>query len=107
MSVVEIEQRRSRHAQGKHRKLSKREREKHKQALAHKRKQRLDALPATLQDGQVLTFFEWCALNRIGERTGRRLLASGNGPVVTQLTEKRIGITIRANREWQQARERA
>ena len=57
-------------------------------------------------DDQVLTFVEWCSLNRIGERTGRRLLATGKGPVVTQLTEKRIGITIRANRAWQKSRAR-
>jgi hypothetical protein len=30
----------------------------------------------------LLRFLEWCRLNRISERTGRRLLASGNGPVI-------------------------
>jgi hypothetical protein len=67
----------------------------------------LDAPLALQNDAQVLTFREWCQLNRISERTGRRILASGDGPVVTQLSEKRIGITIRSNREWQEARERA
>jgi hypothetical protein len=62
---------------------------------------------APLLDDRCLTFREWCQLNSIGERTGRRILASGNGPVVTQLTTKRIGITVRANREWQAARARA
>jgi hypothetical protein len=56
---------------------------------------------------QVLTFAEWCALNRISERTGRRILAGGNGPTVTELSAKRIGITIEANRRWQASRERA
>jgi hypothetical protein len=56
---------------------------------------------------QVLTFAEWCALNRISERTGRRILAGGNGPTVTELSAKRIGITIEANRRWQATRERA
>jgi hypothetical protein len=59
-----------------------------------------------LLDDRCLTFREWCQLNGIGERTGRRILKSGNGPVVTQLTEKRIGITVRANRAWQASRER-
>jgi hypothetical protein len=62
---------------------------------------------APLQDDRCLTFREWCQLNSLGERTGRRILASGNGPTVTQLTDKRIGITVRANREWQASRARA
>jgi hypothetical protein len=61
---------------------------------------------APLLDDRCLTFREWCQLNGIGERTGRRILASGNGPTVTQLTDKRIGITVRANREWQASRAR-
>ena len=64
-------------------------------------------LPPALLDDRCLTFREWCQLNSIGQRTGRRILASGNGPVMTQLSERRIGITVRANREWQQSRERA
>ena len=54
-----------------------------------------------------MTFREWCRLNGIGERTGRRILASGNGPVVTQLTEKEDGVTVANNRRWQEARARA
>jgi hypothetical protein len=98
MSLLEIEQRRSRRAQRKH----------HKQ---HKRKQKrrspLDAPLATANDAQVLTFFEWCKLNRIGERTGRRILKGGDGPAVVQLSARRIGITVGANRAWQAARARA
>jgi len=41
----------------------------------------------SLDDDRVLTFNEWCALNGIGKRTGRRIIRSGNGPVVTQLSE--------------------
>ena len=57
-------------------------------------------------DNQVLTFHEWCQLNRISERTGRRILKSGGGPKVVQLSEKRIGITIGANRAWQEQQAR-
>jgi hypothetical protein len=67
----------------------------------------LPPLPAVLNDAQVLRFKEWCGLNRISERTGRRLLASGNGPVTTRLSAKLIGITVHANRKWQASRERA
>ena len=60
----------------------------------------------SLDDDRVLTFNEWCALNGIGQRTGRRIIRSGNGPVVTQLSERRIGITVGNNRRWQTARAR-
>jgi len=61
----------------------------------------------SLDDDRVLTFNEWCALNGIGKRTGRRILTSGGGPVVTQLSERRIGITVGNNRRWQEARARS
>jgi hypothetical protein len=60
----------------------------------------------SLDDDKVLTFAEWCKLNRIGQRTGRRIIRSGNGPVVTQLSERRIGITIANNRAWQASKAR-
>jgi hypothetical protein len=59
-----------------------------------------------LLDAQVLTFHEWARLNRISERTGRRILNSGSGPVVIQLSAKRIGITVAADRAWKVSRER-
>jgi hypothetical protein len=67
----------------------------------------LDAPLFAFHPNQVLTFSEWCRINRISERTGRRILAGGNGPTVTELSAKRIGITIEANRRWQASRERA
>jgi hypothetical protein len=59
-----------------------------------------------LLDDRCLTFAEWCALNGIGLRNGRRILQSGTGPAVVQLSARRIGITVRANREWQERRAR-
>jgi hypothetical protein len=58
-------------------------------------------------DDAVLTFKEWCAVNGHSERQGRRILASGKGPTVTQISDRRIGISRRNNREWQAARARA
>jgi hypothetical protein len=58
-------------------------------------------------DRRVLSFAVWCELNNISTDTGKRLLKSGRGPRVLQLSDRRIGITVAANREWQQARERA
>ena len=69
----------------------------------HLRTRNVPRLPA---DDQVLTFLEWCQLNRISERNGRRILAGPDGPTVTLLSARRMGITVRANRAWQQSRER-
>jgi hypothetical protein len=57
-------------------------------------------------DDAVLTVKEWCTLNGFSSRTGRRILKSGNGPVVTKLTGKLIGVSRRNNRAWQQSRSR-
>jgi hypothetical protein len=61
---------------------------------------------ASRDDDQVLSFAEWCALNKISRRTGNRILAGPDGPVVTQLSARRVGITRRNNAEWQRSRER-
>jgi hypothetical protein len=67
----------------------------------------LNAPLTSLADDQVLTFQEWCQLNRISERTGRRILDGPDAPVITMLSPRRFGVTVRANRAWQHARERA
>ena len=96
MTLLEVEQRRSRR---KHKKQVKRKSQPKQSALA---------VPSeSLHPNQVLTIREWAALNNIGLRTAMRLLASGNGPVVTQLTEKRIGITVANNAKWQASRARS
>ena len=61
---------------------------------------------APLHPDQVLMFHEWCRLNRISERTGRRIFASGNGPVVTQVSAQRIGVLVKNNQRWQASRAR-
>lgn len=55
---------------------------------------------------EVFTFKQWCALNKISERTGRRILAAPGGPKVTMLSARRFGISRRDNRAWQEARSR-
>ena len=74
-----------------------------------RRKQRLSALAAPFaiaHPNQVLTFYEWCQLNRFSERTGRRILASGDGPVITQLSQRRVGISVENNARWQASKAR-
>jgi len=53
---------------------------------------------------RVLSFRMWCAINGFSEATGRRILKSGNGPAVTQLSARRIGIRQSDNAAWQASR---
>jgi hypothetical protein len=70
----------------------------------HQRQRALAPLP---DDDQVLTFLEWCDVNAISKRTGQRILQSKDGPTVTMLSARRIGITRRADRVWKASRARA
>jgi len=79
---------------------------------AHRATQRRQSDPAQdrdieLKQHQVLSFTDWCRLNGISSATGRRILKSGHGPIVTQLSARRIGITIGANADWQASRARS
>jgi hypothetical protein len=51
-------------------------------------------------------FKEWCKLKGISQSTGRRLLASGLGPKVTQLSPNRFSIREDHDREWEESRVR-
>ena len=104
MSLLEAEHRRSQRARRKQRKRQDRKRKVwgRPAGLGHN----LGPSLAGLHDDRVLTFRQWAALNSLGERTARRLLKSGRGPPVVQLSDRRIGVTVRANRAWQEARAR-
>jgi hypothetical protein len=58
----------------------------------------------TADDLKVLTRKEWAKLNSLSYGTAKRILASGNGPPVIQLTERRVGIRMIDNRRWQESR---
>ena len=60
-----------------------------------------------VDDDAVLTFAEWCALNGFSVRVGRNVIKSGDGPIITGLSDRRIGITRKNNREWQASRARS
>jgi predicted DNA-binding transcriptional regulator AlpA len=57
-------------------------------------------------DNHVLSFRQWCELNGFSAATGRRILNSGHGPRVLQLSVRRIGIRESDNAAWQNARAR-
>jgi len=57
-------------------------------------------------DHRVLSFRQWCELNGFSLATGRRIINAGNGPIITQLSPRRIGITVANNIAWQESRAR-
>jgi hypothetical protein len=59
-----------------------------------------------LDDQQVLTIKQFADLNGFSVFTARRLIKAGKGPVVTQISDRRVGITVANNGAWQRARER-
>ena len=58
-------------------------------------------------DHRVLNFRQWCELNGFSQATGRRIIKAGEGPIVTQLSMRRIGVTVANNAEWQASRARS
>jgi len=57
-------------------------------------------------DNRVLSFAVWCELAGFSKATGRRVLASGEGPVVIRLSARRIGIRVRDHKHWLDRRAR-
>jgi hypothetical protein len=55
-------------------------------------------------DCRVMSFPAWCDLNGFSPATGRRILESGDGPPVVQLSDRRVGIRHGDNRRWQESR---
>jgi len=62
-------------------------------------------LPVVDPDERVLKFPEWCELNGFSQDTGRRIIARGEVEVV-DLSLRRFGITVGADRRWKAARTR-
>jgi hypothetical protein len=55
---------------------------------------------AEFDPDQILTFVQWCGLCGFSAATGRRVIASGQGPAVTWLSPKRMGIRRQHNSVW-------
>jgi hypothetical protein len=60
--------------------------------------------PLGLADDRVLTLSEFANLAGISPVTLRRRIAAGDGPIITKLSERRLGIRVRHAREWLDAR---
>ena len=57
-------------------------------------------------DATVMTIPQWCKQCGFSVWTGQRLLKAGKGPKVTQISDRRIGITLGHHREWLASRVR-
>ena len=107
MTLREDELHRSQRARRQHyRKIRRRNNQDIRTQRSKRKQYALDAPLSVLHDDQVLTFFEWCQLNRFSERTGRRILKGPDSPKVTMLSPRRLGITVGNNRAWQASRAR-
>jgi hypothetical protein len=73
---------------------------------AHKRQKKLRAQVLSTDPDAILSFREWCAINGFSVRQGQRILQGPGGPKVTMLTDKKIGISRRANSTWLESRSR-
>ena len=71
------------------------------------RQRRQQERDGAVDDQRVLTIAQWCEVNGFSLDTGRRLIKAGKGPVITHISDRRIGVTVGNNRRWQQSRERA
>jgi predicted DNA-binding transcriptional regulator AlpA len=49
---------------------------------------------------KVLNLKQWMALAGVSISTAKRILASGDGPPVLQLSARRIGIRLIDHRKW-------
>jgi hypothetical protein len=53
---------------------------------------------------RVTSFLAWCRRIGVSPATGRRLLSSGEGPRITRLSARRIGVRERDHVAWLDAR---
>jgi hypothetical protein len=67
-------------------------------------RQRPSERDRALDDDRVMSFREWCDVNGFSLATGRRLRKAGKAAAFTQLSDRRVGVTVRDNRAWQELR---
>lgn len=49
---------------------------------------------------RVIPFLAWCERVGISPATGRRLIRRGQGPRITRLSDRRVGIRERDHLDW-------
>lgn len=58
------------------------------------------ALAQELGADRVMSFAAWCALADVSLSTGKRIVAAGNGPRLTQTSVRRKGVRISDHHAW-------
>jgi predicted DNA-binding transcriptional regulator AlpA len=60
--------------------------------------------PRSAEPDSVLSINEFSRLAGVSIATARRMIAADDAPIVTRLSQRRIGIRMRHLREWLDAR---
>src|SRR5258707_909005 len=60
-----------------------------------------------VDDLRVLTIPQAAEISGMSKWTLERLIKAGKGPIITQISDRRKGITVGNLRRWQKSRERA
>jgi predicted DNA-binding transcriptional regulator AlpA len=55
-------------------------------------------------DDTVITIKQWCQRAGISYATAQRLIAAGDGPTITKLSTRRLGVRGRDHRAWLDSR---
>jgi hypothetical protein len=71
-----------------------------------KRSRPLPPIPSVLHDDMILPWPVWLQVAGLPDRSARRLVREGNGPIITQLSERRPGVRVLHHRQWADARAR-
>jgi predicted DNA-binding transcriptional regulator AlpA len=64
----------------------------------------LDTIRGAFSMSKVMSWREWLAKNNLSYSTGWRLRQNGDGPKITKLSERRIGVTEEDDRAWLESR---
>ena len=48
----------------------------------------------SLERHRIMSLKDWCAWRGVSLATGKRIIASGKGPRITRLSDRRIGVTV-------------
>jgi hypothetical protein len=95
MSLQEAERRRHRSDRDHRKRIKRRKKtEADRKAEQAKREAERARIAQYQNPNQVLTFWQWCLLNSLSPASGRRIINSGTGPIITELGPRRIAVAV-------------
>jgi hypothetical protein len=72
--------------------------------LHEKERRRQQSERDTRDDYRVIRWHEWYASKGLSKWAANRLRKAGKGPRIVKLTDHAIGVTVKDDREWTEAR---